>query len=465
MTLGLCKAYACDDEQNAKELAEAIRNRNFQIITLTRPSNLANMRFFLPSEIDYLFQKLGACFSVKFPQDKYLAPFKQQLDNVIKNINLSEDVDIYNGFKSVLSSERKSPIEFGSLPKINPKKWTILVFQEAFFSKMHALNNYMVETIVRYCETLTKGKRLIVIVNFLHEFEDDDRLYWLLDYSQSEKCFQSSSVLLDIYTPLLFSYNHQISGVEYQGENVIYKPLFVSGDQKPLDFMLQGRNRLANYSLIIANGKPVSIYRKTFYTEEKNPLIDKGYVYEFGDMNTHPIPRKPCSSFFKLLFENNKVCRMFICGDLNIFSHKEKEKIFDETMVNEVSIIASNSISLSSSQIDAAPELLGIFPENSLIIHSDCRFGPLVGVLKKGEIRAYIPYNTLIKIEGGKIEKNKKYPLMDKNRLHTGIWGCFFDQRGCIMNFWSLDNGTSACKFFLGKSKKETVPMFNYPKK
>lgn len=466
-----CTRTEQSDEGMAVELEEAIESKNFQVITLTRPSNMFNMRFLLPHEIVYLFQQLSKCFGAELPPELD-SSFLGKFASIVEQIETAKDdidsVDIYNGFKSILPERDKylrgiKPVESGNFPEINLDKWTILVFQECFFSKMHALNNFMVDAIVKYCKALTKGKKLIVVVNFLHEFEDGDRLHWLSDYQQSPSCFSEQRIFLDERTPLLLPYYHQLSSVTYKGEDIVYTPLFVSGAQRPKDFKLRGKNRLANYSLVIANGKPVAIYRKTFYVEEKNPLIDCGHVYEFGDMKVHKIPRVLPSPFFGVLFGTQKnTCKIFICGDLNIGWHPAKDRIFTKN-VSRLSIIESNSIPLSSSQTLIDASLRTVFSENGLIIHADSRFGPFVGFLKENNIFAYIPYNTRLKVESGGFIPCSEYPLMVTfNRIHTGMWGCSFENRCCIINYWNLQGEDSIVKGWFRPKRKKSITLYNF---
>jgi hypothetical protein len=462
-----------DDSQLATELERAIINRDLQIITLTRPSTIPDMRVLFPIEITYLFRKLQILFNTKkeiMVDESFHNEFMRRLSDIEKGLKIN---DIDEGFEYLISEKKKAcmtldkylstikPVDFGKLSKLNSSKWTILVFQEAFFSKMHALDNYMVKAIVEYCNKLTiNNPKLIIVVNFLHEFEDEKRLPWLLDYMPSEKCFASTSILINENTPLLFPYHHHIR--KQAAEEIIYTPLFVSGNQKPKDFCLQGEHRLANYSLVIHKGIPIAVYRKSFYTEEKNSLIDKGYVYEFGDFIVHPTPRVAHSPFFDILFNPaHQICRMFICGDLNIGLYQAKDLVFSEN-ISPLSLVASNSISLSSSQISVEPLLRNIFAQSSLIIHSDCRFGPFVGYMMGSDIMAYIPISTNLMVQKGAFTKNAEYFLLKGTRIHTGIYGCTFGVKNCILNVWDLCEGRSMRYGFLGKSVSDPIRLVNF---
>jgi hypothetical protein len=51
-----------------------------------------------------------------------------------------------------------SPVQkIGVLPqKFDPQKWTFLIIQEMFFSQTHALDNFTVDKIIKYCCDITK---------------------------------------------------------------------------------------------------------------------------------------------------------------------------------------------------------------------------------------------------------------------------------------------------------------------
>ena len=482
----LIESVSCKQSFAVQELSKAISTRNIQVITFTRPNG--NEQPMLPSDIFSFFQLLNTSVApgVKFEVAPY--DFAQKLINIEK-CGTRDDIDRYfktviegikqtNTAKSFLSAH--SPKSTGDtstssdqkeitidsvnsflssrpfkstedIPKINPEKWTILVFQETFFSKTHALNNDVVNLIVKCCNELTRNNsKLIIVVNFLHEFTQHNCPYWVKNYN-------IETINIDLCTPLLLRKKKCEQGFVCVEDNTyrmsFYKPQkpFVNGEPPSKSFSLVGEKRLANYSLVICTGIPVAIYRKFFYAAERNPLIEGGYVYEPGDFFLKPIIDNPFAS----LFASNSFCRLFICADLNIAKIQDKDAIFPPND-GLLSIIQSNTFALSASQFKAVPELGNLFPCNKLIIHADAKFGPFVGFSTGSSIFAYKPKESRIKFDRHEIVLNtstRQYPLISPIfdiRVHTGIWACSFGSVHCIMNVWDLSE------------KSELVELFNY---
>lgn len=477
----------CEEPPTVQELSKAINTRNIQVITFTRPNG--NEQPILPSDIFSFFQLLNASVApgMKFKVAPY--DFAQRLINIEK-CGTRDDIERYfqtviegikrtNTAKSFLSanpskstgdtstlSDQKEitfdsansflstrPFEStGDIPEINPNKWTILVFQETFFSKTHALNNDIVNLIVRCCDELTRNNpRLIIVVNFLHEFTQHNCPYWVKNYN-------IETINIDLRTPLLLRQKKCEQGFICVEDNAyrmaFYKPQqpFVNGEHPLKPFSLVGEKRLANYSLVICSGTPVAIYRKFFYAAERNRLIEEGYVYEPGNFLLKPVI---WGNPFAALFASNSFCRLFICADLNIVGIQDGDAIFPPND-SLLSIIQSNTFALSTSQFKIEPRLGNLFPYNKLIIHADAKFGPFVGFSTGSGIFAYKPKGNQIKVDEQKIVLNtsmQQYPLISPTfniRVHTGIWGCSFGSVHCIMNVWDLSE------------ESELVELFNY---
>lgn len=490
----LIESASCKQSLAVQELSEAIRRRNIQVITFTRPNG--NEQPMLPSDIFSFFQLLNTSVApgIEFNVAPY--DFAQRLVDIEKR-GIQYDIDRY--FQTVIGRIRqldtaKSPLpappskstedtsaspdqketmidtvkkflsgrsfeSIGDIPKINPERWTILVFQETFFSKTHALNNDIVNLIVEYCNELTRNNpKLIIVVNFLHEFTWHNCPYWVKNYN-------IETIDIDSCTPPLLKQKKCEQGFVCVEDSTyrmsFYKPQQprVSGTPPSKPFSLVGKKRLANYSLVICTGTPVAIYRKFFYAAERNPLIEEGYVYEPGNFFLKPVI---LNNPFASLFASNSFWRLFICADLNIARIQDKESIFPPND-SLLSVIQSNTFALSASQFKAEPRLGHLFPCNKLIIHADAEFGPFVGFLTGSSILAYKPKDIRIKYEEQKVVKLGtdpcQYPLISLDfckRVHTGIWGCSFGSVHCIMNMWDLSEKPELVELFNRVSQSES---------
>lgn len=174
--------------------------------------------------------------------------FDPEIEEIYSIQNTTEDMEKIQFFLDNLKN---------NLAKFNDKKWTFIVFSEMFFSSTHALDTQSIQGLLGYCSLLTRRyERLIVVVNFLHAFNNEVRPHWM---------------------------PHNFSTIPLSKD-------FIDGPSDKL--MIRGRrnclNHLANYSLVFWKGMPISCYRKTTYCNENNALIDqKEYAYEFGDFESY----------------------------------------------------------------------------------------------------------------------------------------------------------------------------------
>jgi hypothetical protein len=181
-------------------------------------------------------------------QHTYLERFDPEIEEIY---SVQNTVEAKRQIQLFLDNLGRSPAKF------NDKKWTFIVFSEMFFSSTHALDTQSIQELLRYCSLLTqKHNRLIVIVNFLHAFNNEIRPHWM---------------------------PHNFSTIPLSKD-------FISGPSDRL--MISGRksclNHLANYSLVFWQGIPISCYRKTTYCNENNALVEQQeYSYEFGDFENY----------------------------------------------------------------------------------------------------------------------------------------------------------------------------------
>ena len=128
-------------------------------------------------------------------------------------------------------------------------------------------------TIIEKCNVFTrKYDKVLIHINFLHSFDNQDRPAWL-----PEKGIDTE----DIHPDRIMCSN----GVIFESD-ASKSAIFKYDDGK--------NNRIANYSLLIWNGEPIVFYRKSTYCNEANVLVIKyeptlqkfqtgDYLYEFGN--------------------------------------------------------------------------------------------------------------------------------------------------------------------------------------
>lgn len=205
---------------------------------------------------------------------------------------------------------------FGEIQeKIIPNKWTLLIFSEYFFGKQ-ALDNSTVKYIVEKCRELTEShKKLIVHVNFLHKFD-----------------------ISDADCPLWVKHEYiPISDADI-GDRLINAPqgcIFLAANAS-------NTRRVANYSLIIWNKVPISIYRKSTYCNEANDMISCGrldiHAYEFGNFETKKLitdsePGGKIASFFA---GDTQSFVTRICADMN------KKDFLTDAHLKEMLVLPAN---------------------------------------------------------------------------------------------------------------------------
>lgn len=164
-----------------QELDNAIRKKNINHIFVQRRSpcsplsiNKAFCIFALLDKIlggDGFLKEQEAIVHLAESTHEYLDRFDPEIEEVY-SVQCTEEVK-----KGVLQFLTK----LGRFPKkFNDKKWTFVVFSEMFFSSTHALDTQSIQELLRYCNLLTqKHNKLIVVINFLHAFNNKKRPHWM----------------------------------------------------------------------------------------------------------------------------------------------------------------------------------------------------------------------------------------------------------------------------------------------
>lgn len=165
-------------------------------------------------------------------------------------------------------------------------EWCLLVFSEHFFFRTPVDNDY-VSDVIKRCQALTNQyPKLIIHVNFLHEFSINN-------------------------VPSHLSNNNYYS-TDPNGKHITYG---VSPNELfPNDPLLQ--KHIANYSLVFYKGQVISIYRKGTYFREADALISGGqYCYEFGNWKDNILNNgNPVEALF-----GQRLLVTRICADANKF--------------------------------------------------------------------------------------------------------------------------------------------------
>lgn len=194
----------------------------------------------------------------------------------------------------------------GKIP--NLEKWTVIVFSEHFFSSAQALDSASVNEIIRCCNVLTtRHKHLIICINFFQKY---NFLFHLYDrvYGYHSRPYLFSPPLPPSLAPVNPAECIQSRKPEVKTE------------------LLSERNRyslfrFANYSLVMWNGVPISIYRKTIYHTEQDSLASVGYGFDFGNWKNYPTIELHNASpehkeFAKLFNGPEPLVTIRICADM-----------------------------------------------------------------------------------------------------------------------------------------------------
>lgn len=164
--------------------------------------------------------------------------------------------------------------------------WNFVIFSEHFWGgATQLLTSQDVQCIVEECNALSqKHPKLIIHINFLHEFD--------ISELTSQSVWLSHGVTMEPDASKIF------------------------GEVKPgLEaFQKTSNKHISNYSLLIYEGSPFAIYRKSTYANESDMDISGEYIYEFGDFKTHEIIQNGISGMFT--GENPKIVTR-ICADMN----------------------------------------------------------------------------------------------------------------------------------------------------
>lgn len=189
----------------------------------------------------------------------------------------------------------------------NNNEWTFVIFSENFFGDTNALDDRKVRYIVSKCNELTGSRdKVIVHATFLHEFNINNSVNWLKNYQMPTDLNRKR---------VINSRNITLSSLGYG---------------------LNSNNHVANYSLIVWKGRPISIYRKSTYCNESNDIFKEYYeeigccccfehnfnqefsVYEFGDFQVHSLVSEDSEySQMANIFSGSYYVTSRICSDLN----------------------------------------------------------------------------------------------------------------------------------------------------
>lgn len=196
--------------------------------------------------------------------------------------------------------------------KIDNDKWTIVVFSENFFGNSNnILDLNDVTQIVTECNAFTaRHPKSIIHINFLQEFNVN---------KLNEQC----QWLHAPYATLTFD----------QCKDRIIQPIF-----KDILLLKDSLQHVANYSLIIWNGHPIAIYRKSTYCNEANALVigcsssqslskampqsnlpNPKHLYEFGNFQTHSLLTSASvhAQIAGLFTGSSPLIATRICADMN----------------------------------------------------------------------------------------------------------------------------------------------------
>lgn len=190
---------------------------------------------------------------------------------------------------------------------LDQKKWTIVVFSEHFFSS-NSLDSFAVNEIIKCCSILTgKYKRLIICINFLQKYNFLFHLY--------DRVYSPPSRSYLFAPPLPPSLNPVEADCCIISKKEEVKAQLLSETNRYNHF------RFSNYSLVIWNGVPVSIYRKTVYHTEQDDLASIGYGFDFGNWKSHPTIELSTASqehknFAKLFNAQEPLIAIRICADM-----------------------------------------------------------------------------------------------------------------------------------------------------
>lgn len=205
--------------------------------------------------------------------------------------------------------------------KIDQNRWTLLVFSECFFGDT-VLNNDEVKYIVGKCCELTKCyKKLIIHVNCLHKFDikDPDCPSWVKHE----------------YVP--------IADTEIDSRLI--------NTDKHANFLFANAlntKRVANYSLVIWDNIPISIYRKSTYCNEANDVVNPystaTHAYEFGNFKTSKLitDDEHGGRIVSLFVEDAALFITRICSDMN------KTDFLTDTFLKEILILPANEAPVTS---------------------------------------------------------------------------------------------------------------------
>jgi hypothetical protein len=303
--------------------------------------------------------------------------------------------------------------------KITPteNKWTLVVFSEYFFGEINPLNNNEVNYIVGKCNELTnRYEKVIIHINFLHTFNT-----------------------IDAQCPEWVKYNYiPIANAE------IGNRLINTDQNMILPVTAERTHRGSNYSLVIWNDLPISIYRKSTYCNEANAIFNSAnasHAYEFGDFLSHQLGREGIHQQIADIFAGDaSLVITRICADMN----REAFLTDQHLRQNGILILPAKEAPTSTSMDTTTLQVDDKMPWNKFI------------VLKKNNNTTLVKPNDDIRLVNpiGMVYPSSNYlglcftlsdiPIDELQKLHS-INNCFSDgqYQGTVVE--SLDEDVGCC--------------------
>lgn len=318
-------------------------------------------------------------------------------------------------------------------------KWRFVVFQEDFFARNRFVNmnktngELCVQEIVEGISKLSrKHDHSIFFVNFSHEFNidtinnEDNTVVCNYLCNDGSKCFFSRECSDNKIKTACESVN-KLSQVQ--------KDAFTNSDRK---------NHFANYCLVIYNGGPIAIYRKSSYFKEDDSLL-KEYFYEMGNSKVQVLNENIIGQ--KLFNSEDPLCNIFICRDLNAYTYKDIDK---KTPLN---IVQSSPFGIHQILYDEITQiknyttdgLAKLFQNNSVIIQADSKWGGIVAKFGEDDYRPiaycsqYLAYYEAMNSSYAKFplaNLAKKYYFSDQNNSCNSCTIEFLDNTKILFKIW-----------------------------
>lgn len=219
----------------------------------------------------------------------------------------------------------------------------MVLFSESFFADTDPLDNQVVYSIVEKCKELSAQNRVLVQFCLLHKFNTNDQPYWL-----QRK-----------YNPV------------NSRRKIKKRVVNLKSEANASSFLIANkwhRDRIANYTLSIYEGRIVTIYRKSTYCNAANfwiPLREGKaiYAYEFGDFKAYSVEESSISEIFT---GGKSLIAIRMCSDMN---DPHLDTSFTKLTIvhaNDHPALSCKNLVLPSLYIDDAHGFEFIRPDNTI---------------------------------------------------------------------------------------------------